>query len=80
VWDVSGAVLVRAGQDAVGAGSGWLRSPAMLARVVEQRVSGRLASRQVNIADSAVAPFDGLIHPVHRCGRIFGWRVQPLNE
>ena len=37
--DVSVAVLVRAGQDAVGAGSGWLRSPAILARVVEQRLS-----------------------------------------
>jgi hypothetical protein len=36
---VSVAVLVRADQDAVGAASGWLRSPAVLARVVEQRLS-----------------------------------------
>lgn len=39
-----------------------------------------LAGRQVSMADSAVASFDGLIHPVHRCGRVFGWRVQPLEE
>ena len=39
--DVPVTVLVGAGQDAVGAGSGWLRSPALLARVVEQRLSSR---------------------------------------
>jgi hypothetical protein len=36
---VSVAVVVRADEDAVGAGSGWLRSPTMLGRVVEQRLS-----------------------------------------
>jgi hypothetical protein len=38
-----------------------------------------LAGREVKLADSAEASFDGLIHPVHRRGRVFGWQVQPLN-
>jgi hypothetical protein len=37
-----------------------------------------LASRQVKLADSAVASFNGLVHPVHRRGRVFGWQVQQL--
>jgi hypothetical protein len=36
-----------------------------------------LASRQVKLASRAVASFDGLIHPVHQHGRVFGWQVQP---
>ena len=39
-----------------------------------------LASRQVSLTDPLVASFDGLIHPVHRRGRVFGWQVQPLDE
>jgi hypothetical protein len=35
------AVPDRAAQDAVSAGSGWLRSPALLAGVVERRLSSR---------------------------------------
>lgn len=42
--------LVRADQDAVGAGSGWLRSPAMLARVVEQRFSFK--ARETRVPDN----------------------------
>jgi hypothetical protein len=38
-----------------------------------------LASQEVMLADYAVASFDGLIHPVHRRGRVFGWQVQPLD-
>jgi hypothetical protein len=37
-----------------------------------------LAGRQVKLADRAVAPFGGLVHPVHQRGRVFGWQVQPL--
>jgi hypothetical protein len=37
-----------------------------------------LASREVNLASRSVATFDGLIHPVHERGRVFGWEVQPL--
>jgi hypothetical protein len=36
-----------------------------------------LASREVNLVDRAVAMFDGLMHPVHQRGRVFGWEVQP---
>jgi hypothetical protein len=39
-----------------------------------------LASRQVTLTDPLVASFDGLIHPVHRRGRVFGWQVQPHDE
>ena len=36
-----------------------------------------LASRDVKLTLPAVASFDGLIHPVHRRGRVFGWQIQP---
>ena len=36
-----------------------------------------LASMQVCLSDRATAPFDGLIHPVHQRGRVFGWQVRP---
>jgi len=36
-----------------------------------------LASRDVKLASCTVAAFDGLIHPVHQRGRVFGWEVQP---
>jgi hypothetical protein len=39
-----------------------------------------LASRQAKLTDPLVASFDGLIHPVHRRGRVFGWQVQPHDE
>lgn len=35
-----------------------------------------LADRRVNLASHAVASFDGLIHPVHQRGRVFGWQVK----
>ena len=38
-----------------------------------------LASQEVMLADFAAASFDGLIHPVHRRGRVFGWQGQPLD-
>jgi hypothetical protein len=37
-----------------------------------------LGRRQVNLASPAVATFDGLIHPVHQRGRVFGWEVEAL--
>jgi hypothetical protein len=39
-----------------------------------------LASRQVTLASHAVAAFDGLIHPIHRRGRVFGWQVEPCDN
>jgi hypothetical protein len=39
-----------------------------------------LASRQVTLTGPLVASFDGLIHPLHRRGRVFGWQVQPHDE
>ena len=39
-----------------------------------------LASREVRLAGRAVASFDGLIHPVHQRGRVFGWQIEPLHE
>ena len=39
-----------------------------------------LASQQSDAGQPAVASFDGLIHPVHRRGRVFGWQVRPLDD
>jgi hypothetical protein len=39
-----------------------------------------LVSTEAKLADSAIAPFDGLIHPVHRRGRVFGWQLQPADD
>jgi hypothetical protein len=39
-----------------------------------------LASREVKLANPVAATFDGLIHPVHRRGRVFGWQLEPLDE
>jgi hypothetical protein len=39
-----------------------------------------LAAQRVKLASQAVASFDGLIHPVHRCGRVFGWQVEALDD
>jgi hypothetical protein len=35
-----------------------------------------LASRDVKLVSRTVATFNGLIHPVHQRGRVFGWEVQ----
>jgi hypothetical protein len=32
------------------------------------------------VDEQAAASFDGLIHPVHRRGRVFGWQVQRLDD
>jgi len=48
----------------------WLMDPGIEAFEV-------LASRKVRLASRAVATFDGLVHPVHQRGRVFGWEVQP---
>ena len=39
-----------------------------------------LASRSAKLMDPARAPFDGLIHPVHRRGWVFGWQLQRADE
>jgi hypothetical protein len=39
-----------------------------------------LACQEVKLTDPAVASFDGLIHPVHHNGRVFGWQVRPLED
>jgi hypothetical protein len=52
---------------------GWPMDPAIEAFEV-------LASQQVLLSGSASAPFDGLIHPVHGRGRVFGWQIEPLDH
>jgi hypothetical protein len=49
---------------------GWSMDPAIEA-------FEKLASQRVELASHAVASFDGLIHPVHKRGRVFGWQVEP---
>jgi hypothetical protein len=39
-----------------------------------------LASQKVKLASHAVASFDGLIHPAHQCGRVFGWQLAPHDD
>jgi hypothetical protein len=39
-----------------------------------------LASQKAELASHAVAAFGGLIHPVHRRGRVFGWQVEPRDD
>jgi hypothetical protein len=34
-----------------------------------------LARRRVNLGHRAVGSYSGLVHPVHRSGRVFGWEV-----
>jgi hypothetical protein len=36
-----------------------------------------LAGRQVRLGGRSTATFQGLIHPVHRHGAVFGWEVLP---
>jgi hypothetical protein len=35
-----------------------------------------LAARNVHLTNRTVAAFDGLVHPIHQRGRVFGWEVQ----
>lgn len=35
----------------------------------------RLAAVRVNVISTASAPFSGLVHPVHREGRVFAWEI-----
>lgn len=37
--------------------------------------SERLAGNLVTLSDRAEADFDGLVHPIHRAGRVFAWGV-----
>ena len=39
-----------------------------------------LASHRVKLASQAAASFDGLIHPVHWRGRVFGWQVERPDD
>jgi hypothetical protein len=49
--------------------STWPMDPAIEAFLV-------LASSRVELAEPSVASFDGLVHPVHAEGRVFGWEVR----
>ena len=39
-----------------------------------------LASQRVTLANRAVASIDGLLHPVHQRGRVFGWQIAPHDN
>ena len=34
-----------------------------------------LAGSRVNLSERITASFNGLVHPVHRSGRVFGWQI-----
>jgi hypothetical protein len=36
----------------------------------------QLARRRVELAGRIMARFDGLVHPVHARGRVFGWEIK----
>jgi hypothetical protein len=38
-----------------------------------------LANRWVILGSRASATFDGLVHPIHREGRVFGWEIGALR-
>jgi len=52
---------------------GWPMDPAIEAFEM-------LASQRVKLTSQAVASFDGLIHPVHWRGRVFGWQVERPDD
>lgn len=39
-----------------------------------------LASQRVQLGERFKATFDGLVHPVHEKGAVFGWSVQKLEQ
>ena len=39
-----------------------------------------LASRTLSLRRSPSAAFDGLVHPVHRQGRVFGWEIAGTQD
>jgi hypothetical protein len=39
-----------------------------------------LAQRSVRLCSRSIAAFDGLIHPVHRRGRVFAWEVASVQN
>jgi hypothetical protein len=39
-----------------------------------------LAAREVGLSPRATASFDELVHPVHRCGKVFGWELTAQNR
>jgi hypothetical protein len=52
---------------------GWSLDPAIEAFAA-------LAEREVDLVATATFGFDGLAHPVHQRGRVFGWELQPLSS
>jgi hypothetical protein len=36
-----------------------------------------LTRRRVTVGSQHVGHFDGLVHPVHRRGRVYAWQVSP---
>ena len=49
---------------------GWMMDPAIEA-------FRALAANQANLVECTPASFEGLIHPVHQRGRVFGWELHP---
>ncbi len=39
-----------------------------------------LLSRRVRVVNRVAAEFDGLVHPHHRRGTVFGWELEPLRD
>ena len=35
----------------------------------------QLARMEVQLGEAVVSPYGGLVHPVHREGRVFGWEL-----
>ena len=38
-----------------------------------------LAAREVGLSPRTTALFDELVHPVHRCGKVFGWELTQIE-
>jgi hypothetical protein len=53
--------------------NGWPMDPAIEAFEI-------LARSQEVLGERHVASFDGLVHPVHRQGRVFAWELLELEE
>jgi hypothetical protein len=51
---------------------GWLMDPAVEAFRL-------LSGSKAELAECATASFDGLVHPVHRRGHVFGWELHPFG-
>jgi hypothetical protein len=39
-----------------------------------------LATKLVRLGPRLVGEYSGLVHPVHSCGRVFGWEIRELSD